>query len=108
MGLEEICYNGFLLSFLIDFRGFRVGFVILQILFSLQRHSSGQLHNATCIGCLLFNLYINDITDNLNPGVTVKLFADDVTIYSSINHEGACTDVQTFCIWFRGGVMIGS
>ena len=42
-----------------------------------------------------YSICINDITDNLNPGVTEQLFADDVTIHSSINHEGACTDVQT-------------
>ena len=47
------------------------------------------------IGPLLFNLFINDITDNLNPSVTVKLFADDVTMYSNICHENSCSDFQS-------------
>ena len=47
------------------------------------------------IGPLLFNLFINDITDKLNPSVTVKLFADDVAMYSNICHENSCSDFQS-------------
>ena len=47
------------------------------------------------IGPLLFNLFINDITDELNPSVTVKLFADDVTMYSHICNENSCSDFQS-------------
>ena len=44
------------------------------------------------IGPLLFNLFINDLTDNLNSSVTTKLFADDVTMYSNISHVNSCSD----------------
>ena len=47
------------------------------------------------MGPLLFNLFINDITDNLNPSVTTKLFADDVTLYSNICHKNSCSDFQS-------------
>ena len=36
------------------------------------------------IGPLLFNLYINDITDHLDCSSTSKLFADDIKIYTEL------------------------
>ena len=47
------------------------------------------------IGPLLFNLFINDLTDNLNSSVTTKLFADEVTMYSNISHVNWCSDFQS-------------
>ena len=38
----------------------------------------------SCLGPVLFLLYINDLTDIFTDAVTVKLYADDVKIYSSI------------------------
>ena len=46
------------------------------------------------IGPLLFNLFINDFTDNLHLCVTTKLFADDVTMYSSICHDNSSSNFQ--------------
>ena len=87
--------RGNLLQWISSFLSNRLQRVRVGSSFSKYCSVCSGIPQGSCIGCLLFNLYINDITDNLNPGVTVKLFADDVTIYSSINHEGACTDVQT-------------
>ena len=36
------------------------------------------------VGSLLFNLFINDITDHLDPSVTSKMFADDIKIYTEL------------------------
>ena len=58
----------------------------------LQRVRVGSALSGTCsvtsgvpqgsvIGCLLFNLYINDITDSLDSTTTSKIFADDLEIY---------------------------
>jgi len=85
--------RGNLLQWISSFLSNRLQRVRVGSSFSKYCSVCSGIPQGSCIGCLLFNLYINDITDNLNPGVTVKLFADDVTIYSSINHEGACTDV---------------
>ena len=87
--------SGNLLQWISSFLSNRLQRVRVGSSFSKYCSVCSGIPQGSVIGCLLFNLYINDITDNLNPGVTVKLFADDVTIYSSINHEGACTDVQT-------------
>jgi len=37
------------------------------------------------LGPVLFLIFINDIVDIFGSGLTVKLFADDVTIYATIN-----------------------
>ena len=35
------------------------------------------------LGPLFFNLFVNDITDHIDPSTTVKLFADDLKLYST-------------------------
>ena len=44
---------------------------------------------------LLFNLYINDITDHLDCSSTSKLFADDIKIYTEL------TSMTTLTLAFR-------
>ena len=40
----------------------------------------------SALGPLLFNLFINDITDHLDPSATAKLFADDIKLYTSFSN----------------------
>ena len=40
----------------------------------------------SCLGPLLFNLFINDVTDHLNPTIKAKLFADDFKLYTGLSH----------------------
>ena len=40
----------------------------------------------SCLGPLLFNLFINDVTDHLSPFIEAKLFADDLKIYTELSH----------------------
>ena len=41
----------------------------------------------TVLGPLLFLLYINDISSNLTPGTSIRLFADDSLLYREINSK---------------------
>ena len=46
------------------------------------------------IGPLLFNLFINDITDHLDGSSTSKLFADDIKIYTELTGTDSHTSFQ--------------
>ena len=46
----------------------------------------------TVLGPLLFLLYINDLSDNLQS--TVKLFADDALLYGVITSDSDCDRLQ--------------
>ena len=49
--------------------------------------------NCACSpACRLFLCYINDITKNINS--IIKLYADDILIYTIINSESDCKNLQ--------------
>ncbi|MFZ2537611.1 MAG: reverse transcriptase domain-containing protein, partial [Oscillospiraceae bacterium] len=47
------------------------------------------------LGPLLFNLFINDVTDSLDSSSTTKIFADDIKIYSEITNPNSITNFQS-------------
>ena len=47
------------------------------------------------LGPILFNLYINDITDSLNCFTSSKIFADDLKIYTEFNTNTQPIHLQT-------------
>ena len=55
------------------------------------------------VGSLLFNLFINDITDHLDPTVTSKMFADDIKMYTELKNPNSTANFQTqldiICQW---------
>jgi hypothetical protein len=63
--------------------------------------SSG-VPQGSVLGPLLFNLFINDISDNFQ-NVSAKLFADDIKLYSELCHPAAVTNFQAhldlICSW---------
>jgi len=40
----------------------------------------------SCLGPILFLLYINDLPDIFDEAVTLKIFADDVKLYTNISN----------------------
>ena len=57
----------------------------------------------TVLGPLLFLIYINDISSNLSPGSSLRLFADDSLLYrqiqSSQDQDILQTDLNTLQTW---------
>ena len=47
------------------------------------------------LGPLLFLLFINDLTDTAMPKVSMKLFADDLELYTDLSYPTAQNDFQT-------------
>ena len=63
------------------------------------------------LGPILFNIFINDITDSVQDHVTVKLFADDVKLYSEIalptdivNFQSCLDKIQTWAVTWKIGI----
>ena len=46
------------------------------------------------LGLILFVVYINDLAEILTPGVTLKLFADDVKLYTEVKTGDDVDDLQ--------------
>ena len=57
----------------------------------------------TVLGPLLFLIYINDIGNNLSPGTSLRLFADDSLLYRQIrspeDQDTLQTDLNTLQTW---------
>ena len=59
--------------------------VMVDGVFSLEENVDSGVPQGTVLGPLLFLLFINDITTNLNTGTRIRLFADDCLIYRAIH-----------------------
>ena len=57
----------------------------------------------TVLGPLLFLIYVNDISDNLTPGTSIRLFADDSLLYRDIKTQHDThtlqKDLDTLQMW---------
>ena len=100
--LKSIGIRGKLLDFLSDYLTQRKQAVVLKGEKSNYREVTAGVPQGSVLGPLLFLIYINDITDNIAS--TIKLFADDTSIYtSSSNAEERQTklnsDLQTINNW---------
>src|SRR6266536_1681599 len=54
------------------------------------------------LGPLLFNIFINDLTEHLDPTTSAKLFADDVKLYtefSNLSPNNLQTQLNTIQLW---------
>ena len=48
----------------------------------------------SCLGPLLFLIYINDLVSVFNTSVTPKLYADDLKLYACLSCSSSCADFQ--------------
>lgn len=48
-----------------------------------------------CLGPLLFILYVNDVCDVIDSNATLKLYADDIKLYSIIETAQDCSNLQS-------------
>jgi len=57
----------------------------------------------SCIGPLLFIIFINDITDHMNSDSTAKLYADDIKLYTrietSVDIDSMQENLNQICNW---------
>ena len=76
--------HGPLLSWLKSFLNQRLQHVVVDGCISDPNPVLSGVPQGTVLGPLLFLIYINDIADNLSPGSSLRLFADDSLLYREI------------------------
>ena len=76
--------HGNLLRWLQSFLEKRLQYVIVEGCLSNPNPVLSGVPQGTVLGPLLFLIYINDIADNLSPGSSLRLFADDSLLYRNI------------------------
>jgi len=87
LGHKLISYgiSGSLLDWLSAFLSDRVQTVKVNNRFSDYVSVKSGVPQGSVLGPVLFLLYVNDLVDLFGPGLTAKMFADDVKIYAVIN-----------------------
>jgi len=90
--LESYGITGKLLLWLQDFLSDRTQAVKIGTNRSCFTSVLSGVPQGSVLGPLMFLLFINDIVDVLGPDLTVKLYADDIKLYSLIDNIGS-TDV---------------
>jgi hypothetical protein len=94
--------KGNLLLWIQSFLSNRTQKVKINQTFSTPCKVTSGVPQGSVLGPLLFNLYINDISDNLHQSATIKLFADDVKLYSefsNISTNNLQTHLDTISLW---------
>ena len=62
-----------------------------QVPFYQEFHSP----QCTVLGPLFFLVYINDISEDISPDTTLRLFADDTCLYRTINSMVDAIELQS-------------
>ena len=81
--LQTFGITGKLLSLLKDFLSNRSQRVALNGQFSEWKNVNAGVPQGSILGSIFFLIYINDLSDNLKS--TIKLFADDVSLFSIVH-----------------------
>ena len=113
---DSVCHNklftklsaygitGSLLSWIKDFLNNRSQVVQVGSARSSEKYLVSGIVQGSCLGPLLFLIYINDVTDVMPLGCVCKLFADDLKLYSvaSIVDDNALViqdSLDKLCNW---------
>ena len=90
--LQHLGINGTLLTWIKHFLTNRQQQVVINGESSPPSLVTSGVPQGTVLAPLLFLCYINDITTNISS--KLKLYTDDVLIYSTINSEADCRNLQ--------------
>jgi len=106
--LHNLGVGGLLLGWIATFLSNRSQIVVVEHCFSQSSPVKSGVPQGSVLGPVLFILFVNDIAGlGETNDVTLKLFADDLKIYSSISSstaaahlQGALSDLESWCeLW---------
>ena len=97
--------NGYLLRFISGYLKDRNQRVKLENSFSTFKPVNSGVPQGSILGPLLFLLFINDISDGLDPKTNISQYADDTKLWRAMNSERDCeilqSDVDKLSNWCR-------
>jgi len=85
--LKSYGIDGVLLEWIADFLSERIHCTRVGNAMSSFRFIRSGVVQGSCLGPLLFIIFINDITDIFTTGITCKLYADDVKVYTEVKSD---------------------
>ena len=92
--LEAYGITGELLKWTTNFLSERTQCTKIGSCYSPYKPIHGGVIQGSCLGPLLFLIYINDVVEMFTDSVTPKLYADDIKLYTSIQSNVDCIDFQ--------------
>ena len=92
--LQNCGISGKLLAWLSSFIHGRSQCVVLENCFSSVSEVISGVPQGSVLGPILFLIFINDVISVCSGNVTVKLFADDLKLYSVYNATDNSSDIQ--------------
>ncbi|EYB97875.1 hypothetical protein Y032_0136g1974 [Ancylostoma ceylanicum] len=99
--LEAFGITGCLLEFIKSFLNNRYQKVYINGSYSESYATPSGVPQGTCLGPLMFLLYINDLPNALPPNVTCSMYADDCKIYSINCYEAMQPALDALEGWSR-------
>jgi len=106
--LQSFGIEGRLLAWISSFLANRTQRVVVENCFSAERSVQSGVIQGSVLGPILFLLYVNDVSSTLQGNVQLKLFADDLKIYTSIDADISHTHaselqscLDSLCDWSK-------
>jgi hypothetical protein len=86
--------RGKILNWIREFLSDRTFTVKVNDSYSKSQPVLSGVPQGSCLGPLLFLIYINDLPLNIPPSITIRMFADDLKIYTTHNNDDKVIDLQ--------------
>ena len=87
--------NGCLLRFISNYLKDRTQRVVLENCYSAFKPVNSGVPQGSILGPLLFILFINDISEGIDPKTNISLHTDDTKLWREMSSERDCTILQS-------------
>ena len=92
--LKAVGLTGNLLKWIIDFLSGRTQRTRVGAAYSEAIAMASGIAQGSCIGLILFVIYVNDVVDCFDKNIVSSLYADDIKLYTYIRSLSDCSRLQ--------------